>query len=237
MNYQDFLDEEEEITAQFYFKRKPKALSDIPAGEIRLANGFDPDDTRMLFVYPASWPIPVGKPKNAKWMILSQGAGFSGGTATIRVSGPDGLVLSKGAMRGFKFHNGQIVGDLETRPTDKDHVKDYYGFEIKPAASASSGSQSYTAEFPNLSIPPMTAGRTTQILILFVLYDLEPQTAGEWEINVSIQPGAQTEYQHNLPPLRIAAVEQGWLPVVSGLNPKTTYDKSNLEPRNSSDVN
>ena len=74
----------------------------------------------------------------------------------------------------------------------------------------------------------MTAGRTTQILILFVLYDLEPQTAGEWEINVSIQPGVQTEYQHNLPPLRIAAVEQGWLPVVSGLNPKTTYDQSNL---------
>ena len=228
MNYQDFLDEEEEITAQFYFKKKPKALADIPAGEIRLANGFDPDDTPMLFVYPASWPIPVGKPKNVKWMILSQGAGFSGGTATIRVSGPDGLVLSKGAMRGFKFHNGQIVGDLETRPTDKDHVKDYYGFEVRPAASASSGSRLYTAEFPNLSIPPMTAGRTTQILILFVLYELQPQTAGEWEINVSIQPGVQTEYQHNLPPLRIAAVEQGWLPVVSGLNPKTTYDKSNL---------
>ena len=79
----------------------------------------------------------------------------------------------------------------------------------------------------------MTAGRTTQILILFVLYDLESQTAGEWEINVSIQPGAQTEYQHNLPPLRIAAVEQGWLPVVSGLNPKTTYDQSNFsaDPR------
>ena len=35
-------------------------------------------------------------------------------------------------MRGFKFHNGQIVGDLETRPTDKDHVKDYYAFEVRP---------------------------------------------------------------------------------------------------------
>ena len=92
--------------------------------------------------------------------------------------------------------------------------------------------RSYTRRrFPNLNIPPMTAGRTTQILILFVLYELEPQTAGEWEINVSIQPGAQTEYQHNLPPLRIAAVEQGWLPVVSGLNPKTTYDQIQSQPR------
>ena len=45
MNYQDFLDGGEEITAQLYFKRKPKAVSEIPAGEIRLANGFDPDDT------------------------------------------------------------------------------------------------------------------------------------------------------------------------------------------------
>ena len=53
-------------------------------------------------------------------------------------------------MRGFKFHNGQIVGDLETRPTDKDHVKDYYGFDVRPVASASSGSRLYTAEFPNL---------------------------------------------------------------------------------------
>jgi hypothetical protein len=237
MNYQDFLDEEEKLTAQFYFKKKPKAQSDIPAGEIRLGNGFDPDDTPMLFVYPAGWPIPVGKQKNVKWMILSRGAGFSGGTATIRVSGPDGLVLSKGAMKGFKFHNGQIVGDLETRPTDKDHVKDYYAFEVRPTASAFSGSQLYTAEFPNLSIPPMTAGRTTQILILFALYDLEPQTVGEWEINVSIQPGVQTEYQHNLPPLRIAAVQQGWLPVVSGLNAKTTYDKSNLSANHLRELN
>ena len=237
MNYQDFLDETAGIAAQFFFKKKPNALAEIPAGEIRLANGFDPDDTRMLFVYPASWPIPVGKQKNAKWMILSKGAGFSGGMATIRVSGPAELVLARGATRGFKFHHGQIVGDLETRPTDKDHVKDYYAFEIGPARSTSAGSRLYAAPFPNLIIPPMTAGRTTQILILFVLYDLESRTAGEWEINVSIQPGAQTEYQHNLPPLRIAAVEQGWLPVVSGLNPKTTYDKSNLSATHLHELN
>ena len=41
MNYQDFLDEPDEITAQFHFKKKPKAISeaqasDLPAGEIRL---------------------------------------------------------------------------------------------------------------------------------------------------------------------------------------------------------
>jgi len=228
MNYEDFLDGGEEITAQLYFKRKPAAVSEVPAGEIRLANGYDPDDTRMLLVYPASWPVPVGIPTNVRWMILSQGAGFDAGTATIRVSGPGGPVLSKGAMRGFKFHNGQISGDLETRPTDKDHVKDYYAFEVVPITPATSESQLYRAQVRNLGIPPTTPKRTTEILILLVLYDLQFQTAGEWEINVSLQLGADREYTYGLPPLRIAALEPGWLPVVSGLNPKTTYNRSNF---------
>jgi hypothetical protein len=235
INYQDFLDGEE-ATAQLYFKRKLAAVCEVPAGEIRLANGYDPDDTRMLLVYPASWPVPVGKPANVKWMILSQGAGFDGGTATIRVSGAGGPVLSRGAMRGFKFHNGQIAGDLETRPTDKDHVKDYYAFQVIPIESAPE-SQIYTAQIHNLAIPPVTLQRTTEILILFVLYDLQPQTAGEWEVNVSLQLGADREYNYHLPPVRLAALEQGWLPVVSGLNPKTTYNRSNFsaDPRREQD--
>src|SRR6202042_3586323 len=139
-NYEDFLDGGEEITVQLYFTRKPVEVSNIGAGEIRLANAYDPDDSRALLVYPAAWPVAVGKPTNVRWMMLSQGAGFYGGTATIRVTGPEGgPVLSKGAIRGFKFHNGQIVGDLETRPTDKDHVTDYYAFRITPTASDSPG--------------------------------------------------------------------------------------------------
>ncbi|MGD0127348.1 MAG: hypothetical protein ABSF46_18455 [Terriglobia bacterium] len=233
INYEDFADGGEEIAAQFYFHRKPMAVSDVPAGELRLADAFDPDDTRMLSVYPASWPIPVGKTENVRWLILSQSAGFNGGTATIRLSGPDGPVFSKGAMRGFKSHNGQIVGDLETRPTDKDHVKDYHAFPLTPVASDAAGSRLYKAEYPNLSIPPMTSARTTQILIVLVLYEFQCQTPGEWEINVSLQPGAQSEYRRDLPALRISAVEPGWLPVISGLNPKTILEESNFstDPR------
>jgi hypothetical protein len=236
-NYQDCLEEAAEVTAQLYFTKKPAEVSNAPAGEIRLANAFDPDDSRVLLIYPASWPFAVGKATNVKWLILSQGAGFSGGTATIRVSGPDAPVLSRGAMRGFKFHNGQIVGDLETFPTDKGHVTDYFGLKITPLLSESGDSQLYRAEFPNVIIPPMTPGRTTQILIVLVLYDLQSQTEGEWEINVSLQPGAQTEYRHHLPAARIAAVEQSWLPVVSGLNPRTTYRKTDFStnPRSEQD--
>jgi len=233
INYEDFTDGGEEITDQFYLQKKPMTVSDLPAGEIRFANTFDPDDTRMLSVYPASWPISVGKTENVRWLILSEGAGFNGGTATIRLSGPDGPGFAKGAMRGFKFHNGQIVGDLETRPTDKDHVKDYYAFALTPVASDAAGSRLYKAEYANLSIPPMTPGRTTQILIILALYEFQCQTPGEWEINVSLEPGAQSDYRYDLPPMRIAAVEPGWLPVISGLNPKTNLDESNFsaDPR------
>ena len=32
--------------------------------------------------------------------------------------GPDGLAITGGYMEGSKFHNGQIVGPLETAPRD-----------------------------------------------------------------------------------------------------------------------
>jgi hypothetical protein len=241
INYQDFLDEEKEIAAEFYFKKKPKTPSAIPTGEIRLCDYFDPDNCRMRAVYPASWPIPVGSKRLATWLILSQGAGFRGGTATIRLSGPDTLKLPRAIVSGCKFHNGQIVGPLESvaqNLTQEDAAKlvETMRFKLMPVESSSFESHIYTGESPNLIIPSITPERTTQILLVFQM-DLEPQTAGEWEINVSVQPGTQTEYRHNLPPLRIAAVEQRWLPVVSGLNPKTTYDKSNLSPTHLRELN
>lgn len=240
-NYQDFLGQEEKITAEFYFKRKPKALADIPAGEIRLADYFDPDNCRMRAVYPASWPIPIGSKRLATWLILSQGAGFSGGTAAIRLSGPGILILSKAIISGCKFHNGQIVGALEPvaqNLTNEDVAKlvEAKTFNVVPVESSAAESATYTGEFPHLVIPSMTPQRTTQILLILQM-DLEPQTAGEWEIKASIQPGTQSEYRHNLPPLRVAAVERTWLPVISGLNPKTTYDKSNLSATHLQELN
>jgi hypothetical protein len=241
INYQDFLDQEEEITAEFYFKRKPMALSDIPAGQILLRDYFDPDNCRMRAVYPASWPIPIGTKRLATWLILSQGAGFSGGTATVSLSGPDTMILSKAIISGCKFHNGQIVGSLEPvtpNLTQEDVAKlvDAKRFKLMPVETSSAQPATYSGEFPHLIIPSMTPERTTQILLILQM-DLEAPTAGEWEINVSLQPGTQTEYQHKLPPLRIAAIEQKWIPVISGLNPKTTYDKSNLSATHLRELN
>ncbi|MGA3041904.1 MAG: hypothetical protein ABSF54_14045 [Bryobacteraceae bacterium] len=240
LNYQDFLHEGHQIAATFYFKKKPRALSDIPPGEIRLADYFDPDNCRMRAVYPASWPIPIGSKRLATWLILSQGGGFRGGTAAIRLSGPGTLLLSRAIINGHKFHNGQIVGALEPvarNLTQEDVAKlvEAMRFKVMPVSS-SAESCTYSGEFPNLIVPAMTPERTTQILLVLQM-DLTPQAAGEWEINVSIQPGTQTAYRHKLPPLRITAVEQTWIPVVSGLNPKTRYDKSNLSATHLHELN
>ena len=237
MNYQDFLDEPDEITAQFHFKKKPRAISDaeasdLPAGEIRLRDYFDTEQSYLRSVYPASFPIPVGHGCGARWLVLSQGTGFSGGTASIRISGPDTLTLSKAIIAGCKFHNGQIVGKLETYPKivsqeEAAAFAETQKFNLIPVDSSSRESREFRGEFSNLIVPAMTPERTTQILLLIGL-DLHANAPGEWEINFTIQPGAQTKVVHNLPPVRIAALEQTWLPVVSGLNPRTTYDKSNL---------
>jgi hypothetical protein len=241
MNYEDFLNGGEEITAQLYFKKKPQSLSAIPAGEILLGDYFDPDNCRMRAVYPASWPIPIGGKRLATWLMLNQGTGFHGGTAAISLSGPGTLILPRAIISGHKFHNGQIVGALEPvarNLTQEDVAKlvDAMRFKVTPVQPSGGHSGVYNGEFPHLIAPAMTPERTTQILLVLQI-DLEPQTEGEWELRVSIQPGSQTEYRHDLPPLRVAAVEQTWLPVVSGLNTKTTYDKSNLSATHLHELN
>jgi hypothetical protein len=93
--------------------RKKEIAAPIPDGSIALRNYFDPHNSRKLLVYPAAWPMPVGQDGILTWLLLSDGAGFRGGTAAIQVSGPEGLVFSTGIINGAKFHNGQIVGGYE----------------------------------------------------------------------------------------------------------------------------
>ncbi len=203
----------------------------MPEGQIALRNYFDPDNSRMLLVYPASWPVPIGEETLVTWLMLSEGAGFNEGTLAIQVTGPDGLAIARGYMEGSKFHNGQIVGPLETAPRDTgasaEALLESKHFEVTQGPSGSSGSQTFTARFPTLDIPTKAPGRPTQILVVLQLH-LVPSRAGVWDIDVSVRPTSQTDFQHDLPRARMAAVEQTWLPVVSGLNPRAGYDTSDL---------
>ena len=138
-------------------------------------------------------------------------------------------------MEGSKFHNGQIVGPLETAPRDTtgasvEELLKSKQFEVTPDPS---GSQTFTARFPTLDIPTKAPARPTQILIVLQL-QLVASQVGEWDIDVSVRPKSGTDFQHDLPRARLAAVEQTWLPVVSGLNPKASYetgDLATLQPR------
>src|SRR5262249_34536211 len=100
-------------------------------------------------------------------------------------------------------------------------------FEVTQQPSEPSGSSTFSARFPPLDIPSKGPERPTQILIVLQLHVVASH-AGGWGIAVSLRPKSQSEFRHDVPPVRIAAVEQTWLPVVSGLNAKVTYDSSDL---------
>ena len=196
-------------------------------GQISLRNYYDRHNSRKLLVWPASWPMPTGQEQLLTWLMLSEGAGFTGGCATIDVTGPDGLKFSKGIMNRAKFHHRQIVGSYELPKDASPEAAQAYleskRFVLTPVGPALSEARSYRAEYPNLWVPPMTPDRTTQVLIVLQLHVMAP-TAGEWDVRVTLHPQSDTGYVHELPPARVAAIEQNWLPVASGLNPRTTYD-------------
>jgi hypothetical protein len=223
LHYQDLV-EEEALTHQLHFTRGASAVGALPKGHVALRNYFDPDNSRMLLVYPASWPIPLSEDVLVTWLMLSEGAGFDAGTLAIRVNGPDGLTITSGYMDGSKFHNGQIVGPLETAPQEAAPA----GVEELLKAKRFEVAQDLTARFPaTLNIPSKAPDRPTQILVVLQLL-ASASREGVWDIDVSVRPKSSTDFQHDLPRARIAAVEQRWLPVVSGLNPKASYDTTDL---------
>jgi hypothetical protein len=237
LHYQE-LREDEALTHHLHFAKQPPAPRSVPNGQIALRDYFDPDNSRMLLVNPASWPVPLAEEIRVTWLMLSEGAGFNDGTLAIAVKGPDGLTITRGYMEGSKFHNGQIVGPLETAPRDTtgasaEELLKSRQFEVTAGSSASSGSRAFTARFSAVDIPTKTPERPTQILVVLQLHLVASQ-AGAWDIEVSVRPTSRTAFQHDLPRARLAAVEQAWLPVVSGLNPKTSYetgDLATLQPR------
>jgi len=231
MHYRDFEGEPDSIAASLYFTKNAAVRPVMSDGKIALRNYFDPDNSRKLLVYPAGWPMPLEREELLTWLILSEGAGFEGGTATVEVAGPDGLAIPRGFMNGCKFHNGQIVGGYELPSnTTLEAAKAYLEskrFPLIQSGPPEAELRSYSAEYPNLSVPPMTPERTTQILIIFQLY-LSALRPGEWEVKITLHPGTAGGSSYELPPARVAAVEQAWLPVVSGLNPKTAYNTADV---------
>ena len=230
LHYRDLLEGEAGVH-HLHFTRQASGSRGTPDGQIALRDYFDPDHSRMLLVYPASWPVALSDEIRVSWLLLSEGAGFNDGTLVIDVNGPDGLAVTCGYMEGAKFHNGQIVGQLETDPPDtgvsaEDRLRSRR-FEVTEDQPAASGSRTLTARFPTLDIPTKAPDRPTQILVILQL-QLVASRRGEWDIDVSMRPASRIDFQHHLPRLRLAGVAQTWLPVVSGLNSKASYETGDL---------
>jgi hypothetical protein len=60
LHYQD-LREDAASTHHLHFAKQPSLLGSASEAQITLRNYFDPDNSRMLLVYPASWPLPLGE--------------------------------------------------------------------------------------------------------------------------------------------------------------------------------
>ena len=116
LHYQELREEEadEALTQHLHFTKQPSAPRAVPAGQIALRNYFDPDNSRMLMVYPASWPVPLLEEVRVTWLMLSEGAGFNDGTLAIRVNGPDGLAITGGFMEGSNSTTGR--SSVRSRP-------------------------------------------------------------------------------------------------------------------------
>src|SRR5262249_37926690 len=151
------LREDQEAHHLHFTKQAPASRAALD-GHILLRNYFDPDTSRMLMVNPASWPVPLGEEVRVTWLMLSESAGFNDGTLVIHVTGPDGLSIPRGYMEGSKFHNGQIVGPLETAPkapegaSIEESLKTRQ-FDVTQDSSASPGSRVFTGRFPAMVIP------------------------------------------------------------------------------------
>jgi len=200
LHYQDLL-EDEARTVHLHFTKQLSADRAVPEGQIVLRNYFDPDNSRILSVYPASWPVPLAQDVRVTWLMLSEGAGFNDGTLAIHVSGPDGLAIAGGYMEGSKFHNGQIVGPLETAPREAPgaSVEELLKSKQFAVSRAPSGS-TFWARFPTLDIPTKGPERPTQILVVLQLH-LVASRVGVWDIDVSVRPTS---------PARSASRAAGW---------------------------
>src|SRR5262245_23448991 len=66
-------------------------------------------DCPYLRYYPAAWPIPVGETERIKWLVVSQGAGFSGLTLELDLDDPAAVSFRKVSVHAYPFYNGQIT--------------------------------------------------------------------------------------------------------------------------------
>lgn len=240
INFHDLKsDDDGDIVAQYFFQKKEPVESSVCDGVANLLDYLDPDNSRAQLLYPSGFPIALNDVHPFPWLILSEGAGFDSGKIELKVIGPKGLDVTEVFVKGVKFHNGQMVGDLETAlPVrtleEAEVVRRLHTFTPNTICCTElpDGKQlsELVVNFSDLKIPTAVATRTTQILLI-VQAKFIASVCGDWDLQLSITPTTTDSKEslcHQMPKLRIVALDQNWLPVVSGLCPGTIYDTTGL---------
>ncbi len=245
VNFDDLKDENDDIIAEYFFA-KTKVL-DLPVGSgsvVSFRDYFDPDNSRAHLFYPSGYPIALDDPRGFPWLLISEGAGFDDGKIEVRITGPKGLEITEVFVKGVKFHNGQIVGDLETAPvvkTMEDAEASRKRHSFVPVLVSSSDTVNGLVEttlevrFANLKVPTASASRGTQILLL-VQPHVVARACGDWNLQLMInagetcdEPSREKSAGHQMPGLRLIGANQTWLPVVSGLANGIVYNTIGLD--------
>lgn len=245
VNFEDLTDETDDIIAEYFFaKTKVQDLPIASGSVVSFRDYFDPDNSRAHLFYPSGYPIALDDSRGFPWLLISEGAGFDDGKIEMRIIGPKGLDVTEVFVKGVKFHNGQIVGDLETAPavkTMEDAEASRKRHTFVPVLVSSNDRPDGLVEsnlevrFENLKIPTASATRGTQILLL-VQPHVVARACGDWDLHLVIKAGEagdeesrQESIGHQMPGLRLIGANQSWIPVVSGLTDGIAYDTTGLD--------
>jgi hypothetical protein len=174
-------------------KAKPPAA---PDGAVALKYLVSEDDCPYHGFFPAPWPVPPGATARYRWYVASSGAGFTGLTLRLEIEGTAPLRVEGIGLSVYRFYNGQV--------TSMTPVAERAG--PLPAEGV--------VEIADFTVPAVEPQTRRQFLLQLDVNVRMPE-AGEATLIPVLAPLEAEVQSPSLPPLRLAAVQPSWVPIVS----------------------
>jgi hypothetical protein len=154
------------------------------------------DDCPYHGFFPAPWPVPPGATARYRWYVASSGAGFTGLTLRLEIAGTAPLRVEGIGLAVYRFYNGQV--------TSMTPVAEHAG--PLPAEGV--------VEIADFTVPAVEPQTRRQFLLQLDVNVRMPE-AGEATLIPVLAPLEAEVQSPSLPPLRLAAVQPSWVPIVS----------------------
>jgi hypothetical protein len=159
------------------------------------------DDCPYLRYYPAAWPIPVGQTQRLKWLVLSQGAGFSGLLLDLAIDDPAAVCIGKVSVHAFPFYNGQITAPSALA-----------AWETTPPRAPQTGHLRLAVEPLEIAAVEPEARKH---IILLVGLELVATDARAFTVRAAIAARMPATEFVPLPPLRLRARRPSFVPTMA----------------------